>query len=84
MTDTFSSYATGLEGPAVNHFVVSPSDAADLPFVTRALYVNASGTAVVRDAGGVDVTYAVEAGGVLPVRAVRVLAASTASLVAWY
>lgn len=83
MADHFEKYASGLESPASNHFAITAADT-DLSIVPRALYVDAAGTVVVRDNGGVDVTYNCTAGQVLPVRAVQVRAASTATVVGWY
>ena len=84
MTD-FTADPTELHSPGRNHFAVVPSDVADLPHIARGFYVNTGGTAVLRDRAGVDVSYTLLAGAVVPFNAVRVLAAgTTASLVAWY
>ena len=57
-----------------------PADA-DLPEVTRGIYVGTAGDLVVRPSdGGGDVTFAgVPAGSILPVRVSQVRAATTAS-----
>jgi len=81
--DFFDKNAAGLESPAYRHYTVTPSDE-DLPVRPRALYVSGDGTLVLRDEGGVDITYTVAEGDVIPFRAVQVRAASTASCVAWY
>lgn len=85
MSDPFSEYTTGLTSSATNHYAVTPSDAVDLPQRPRAFCILTDGNVVVRDHGGVDVTYPVFAGQVIPFRAVRVLATgTTATLAAWY
>ncbi len=84
MTDNFAGFAAGLTSPGETHYVVSPSDTADLDPRPRALKCIASGTVAVRDSVGTDVIYPVEAGDVLEFRAVRVLATGTSAIVvAW-
>lgn len=85
MVDPFASFAPSPDDPATRHFVVVPSDGADLAVRPRAFFVNTDGTAKLRDEASVDVTYNVTAGAWLPVRAVRVLATgTTASLIGVY
>ena len=86
MTDTFKEFKTSLESPAEHHFLVQPSDTTDLPYRPRALRIGTAGTVVVRDVAGNDVSYSVEAGEILSIRAVRVLAGGTTatSIVGWY
>jgi len=86
MTDTFENFASSLDSPAEHHFTVTPSDTADLAIRPRALRIGGAGTIVLRDRAGADVAYAVQAGEVLPVRALRVLATGTTAtdIVAWY
>jgi len=85
MSDPFQNNATGLTSPALNHYTITPSDSADLPVRPRAIFALTDGNAVLRDQAGVDVTYPVTAGTLLPFRPVRVLATgTTATLVAWY
>ncbi|MFG5383178.1 MULTISPECIES: hypothetical protein [unclassified Yoonia] len=85
MPDPFDSDYVNLTSPAVAHYVVIPSDGADLPVRPRALYVNGAGTAVLQDKDGESVSYEVTAGAVLTLRPTRVLATgTTAQLVAWY
>lgn len=80
--DPFSSFAPSLDDPGVRHFTVVPSDTADLALRPRVFYVNAGGTAKLRDEAGTDVTYTLTDGAWVPFRAVRVLATgTTASLV---
>ncbi len=85
MPDPFDSDYVNLTSPAVSHYAVVPSDGADLPVRPRAIYVNASGTAALRDNAGEVITYELTAGAILSIRPVRVLATgTTAQLVAWY
>ncbi len=85
MPDPFDTDYVNLTSPAVAHYAVIPSDAADLPVRPRAIYVNASGTAVMQDNGGEAISYELAAGTVLSIRPKRVLASgTTAQLIAWY
>ncbi|MCK0096526.1 hypothetical protein MWU60_13165 [Yoonia sp. F2084L] len=85
MPDPFDTDYVNLTSPAVSHYVISPSDAADLPVRPRALYVNVGGSAVMQDASGESVSYELMAGSILPLRPNRVMASgTTAQLVAWY
>ena len=79
----FQSYPPTLDGPARRHFPITPADA-DLPIRPRALKCLEAGTAIVRDEGGTDVTYTLEAGEVLEIMAVQVRDGSTATVVGWY
>ncbi len=54
MPDRYASNASSLTAPASHGFAVTPSDTADLPETTRALYVGAAGTLVVRPFLGRD------------------------------
>ncbi len=80
MSDPFQHQARSLEAPATRHFGVTPSDGTDLPVRPRVLYCVSAGTAVLRDAEGADLPYELEAGDILPVSAVRVLATGTTAL----
>ena len=85
MPDLFDTDYVSLTAPAVSHYVVIPADNADLPVRPRAVYVNASGTAVLEDASGEAVSYELTAGTVLTLRPTRVLSSgTTAQLIAWY
>ena len=81
--DFFEKNTAGLESPAYRHYQITPADE-DLPIRPRAIYAAGDGTLVLRDEGGVDITYTVTAGDVLAFRPIQVRAASTASCVAWY
>lgn len=85
MPDPFSSDYVNLTSPAVAHYVITPSDTADLPVRPRAIFVQGAGVAVLQDKGGQVVSYDLAAGAILSIRPVRVLATgTTAQLVAWY
>jgi hypothetical protein len=85
MPDPFDTDYVNLTSPAVAQFVISPSDTLDLPVRPRAIYVNTAGTAVLEDNDGEAISYNLQAGSVLSIRPVRVLATgTTAQLVAWY
>lgn len=78
MHDRYTTFATGLESPVVDAFPISPDDHADLPEVTRALYVGAAGTITLTLASGTAITLSgVNGGAILPLRATRVHATAT-------
>lgn len=78
MGDRFESYPRTLEMPASIGFAVTPNDAADLPDVTRALYVGNFGDVTVDMAGGGTLTFLnVDQGVFLPLRVTRVRATGT-------
>ena len=84
MADRFSSNSKGLAGPADYHYAITPNDGADLAFIPRAIVALTDGDVVMRDRAGVDITYPVTAGQILPFRPVRVLATgTTATVVGW-
>ena len=84
MADQFASHSSALDSPAAAHFTITPSNDADLAIRPRALFCTAAGNVAVR-IGGVDITYPVVAGDILPLRAERVLATgTTATVVGWY
>ena len=72
----FDNYQPGLESPASDAFVVTPSDTVDLPAVTRAIYVGGQGDVHVIMHSGADVTL-VGVSGMLPIRIKRVMATGT-------
>ena len=51
MPDPFSSDYVNLTSPAVAHYVITPSDSADLPVRPRAIFVQTAGTAALQDKG---------------------------------
>lgn len=84
MSNRFSRHQRGLESPASHHFAIQPSDEADMPSIPRVIYCAGSGTAVLRDMAGVDLSYDLVKGQILPLSAQRVLATgTTATLIGW-
>ena len=84
MADAFASNAVGLESPASLHYAITPNNGADLPRRPRAIRAMTAGTVAIRDEAGTDITYTVDAGEVIPLRAVRILATgTTATVVGW-
>jgi hypothetical protein len=77
--DRFGAYADSPDAPAAQAFAIVPSDGAELPAVTKAIYVGSSGDVTLRPVqGAVDVTYRnVPAGAYLTVRASHVRATGT-------
>ena len=69
--------ATSLESPADRHFAIVPSDTVDLAIIPRALFCQAAGTVVIRDADGTDLPYTLAQGQILPFRGRRILATGT-------
>jgi hypothetical protein len=82
MADLYEGFGAGLTSPAIRHYTITPG-ADDLPFKPRAIRCSVQGTATIVDDAGTSITYTLFAGEVLPIRAVKVTAA-TAVLVAWY
>ena len=77
--DTFKNFADSPMAPASDCFAVQPSDSAQLPRVTKALYIGTSGDVNLQCVqSGAAVTFRnVGAGSFLDVRAVAVLATGT-------
>jgi hypothetical protein len=86
--DTFSNFQGGLQSPPRNSFAITPSDTAELPFVTRSIYVGGTGDLTVRLAGdaGQLLIKAVPAGRTPPlrVRQVYVTGTTATGLVGFY
>jgi hypothetical protein len=78
-TDPFVNTQGGIQSPTRSSFAITPSDTAELPFVTRAVYVGATGDITVRLADDTaQVTLkAVPVGTMLPVRARQIYATGT-------
>lgn len=76
--DAFKNRESSLESPARRAEVVTPSDIADLPNSTRALYVGGAGDIEVTTVGGDTVTLTA-ASGFLPLCVSRVHAAGTSA-----
>lgn len=83
--DSFSNYTDSPIAPASSCFPIVPSDTAELPRATKALYVGTGGTVVLRSLNGAeDVTFTnVPSGGILDVRirAVRSTGTTAADMV---
>lgn len=78
MIDRFENTSTGLDSPAFDAFAISPNDNADLPEITRALYIGGDGDIVLTTKGGTQITFTgVIASSFLPIRASRILATGT-------
>ena len=80
MPDPFAQHAAALDAPASHAFAISPSDADDLPSVTRALYVGSGGAIAVHMLSGETAVFTnVASGTVLPLRLRRVLETGTSA-----
>lgn len=78
MKDDFSSYMDGLTTPAVAAEAISPSDTADLEFLTRALYIGQNGDVnVTLKSGDMVLLRNMQSGIMYPLRVIRVLATGT-------
>lgn len=78
MKDAFSDYRPGLTGPLRDGFDILPDDTAELPEVTRAIYVGQEGDLAVEfTGGGTTVLRGLKAGVIYPLRLARVLVAGT-------
>lgn len=77
MIDYFERQAASLEAPLSRLVAVTPDDAADLPAVSRGVYVGTGGDLRVTTVGGDTVTLANVQAGWHPIRVARVLATGT-------
>jgi hypothetical protein len=78
MTDTFETHVRSLTSPPEHGLAVTPSDAQDLPYVTRAIYVGGAGDLAIRLQDGTELVLRnVVAGTLLPIRVARILASGT-------
>ena len=76
--DSFSAFPTTPISPARSASTVIPNDTAELPHVSRALYIGQFGALSVQMADGDVVTFeAIPAGSMLPIRAAKVLSSGT-------
>lgn len=85
MADLFSNATPTLTSPAMDGEMVTPSDAASLQQVTRAVYVGNGGTLAAEMASGAQVSLAnVPGGALLPLRlrAIRSTGTTASGLVA--
>jgi len=82
-TDNYAGRFAQPSDPAIHAAAVTPSDSTSLDPIPRALYVGGAGDVVVDTLGGeTAVTFkAVPVGTVLPIRAIKVKAATTATYI---
>lgn len=78
MIDSFQNYGDSAADPARRAFAVTPSDAAELTLLPKALLIGGAGNVVLRPVDSpVDVSVAVVAGQIVPIRARYVRATGT-------
>lgn len=77
MADAFATSYSQLDSPAKHAAAVVPSDAADLPNASRAIYVGTTGDLKVTMVGGETVTFKTVPVGVLHLRIARVWSTGT-------
>ena len=71
--------------PADRHMSITPNDTPARDPIPRALRAMTAGNVAIADADGTAITYAVNAGDIIPFRATKVLSTgTTATVVAWY
>lgn len=76
--DDFETHMVTLTSPAVGGTLVTPDDANDLPFLTRAIYVGGTGSvAAVLQSGDTVLLSGAQEGTIYPVRVARILATGT-------
>ncbi len=76
MSDPYKNLGLSLSSPAVNAAEVTPSDTADLPVTTRAIWIGVAGDIVVQMAEGAEVALT-GVSGMLPLRVERALSTGT-------
>jgi len=78
ISDQFADYNTGLTGPLIGGFDVTPDDGADLPTLPRALMIAGGGdVALVLKDGTSLILPGLAVGVIYPVRVRRILATGT-------
>ena len=78
MTDRFQNTSSGIDGPAMDGFAITPDDLNDIAEVTRALYIGGAGDITVITKTGSQITFnGLNNGSILPVRVSRILATGT-------
>jgi hypothetical protein len=85
MADRFETYPSvgSIEAPASRHYAITPANS-NLAIRPRALIVTVAGDVAIQDELGTNITYAaVPAYTILPIRAVQVRTATTATVVGW-
>jgi hypothetical protein len=85
MADPFLTFEPGLSDVAPRHFAITPNNDADLAVKPRAIYCNVAGTVAIVDELGVELSYTLVVGQILPFRGVRIKATgTTATVYGWY
>ncbi len=85
-TDTFNTYQSGLDSPAVHAVLITTSDSTDQTNAYRAIYngsTSASDVKVTTVGGETLVISSVPSGAILPVRVTRVWSTSTTDTAHW-
>jgi hypothetical protein len=77
MSDAFENYTPGLESPATRLAAVTPDDATDLAWSTRAIAVATNGTVQITTVDGHTGAVFVAAGVPFPIRVRRIWATGT-------
>lgn len=84
MADKYKNFPVGRSDPGMKHFTITPSNTVDLTVRPRVIYCQTAGNVVLVDALGVELTYALVAGQILPFSPVRVKATgTTATIYGW-
>jgi hypothetical protein len=80
MPDPFKHHSPGLNAPAYGAFQITPSDSAELPQVTRAIFIGGEGNLSVTMANGDTVVLtAVQPGMIYPLRCSKVRQSGTSA-----
>jgi hypothetical protein len=77
MADRFANISDDLHGPATKAVAVTPSDSADLAYISKRLHIGTGGAVKIDTSGGDTVIYTAASGTYLNVRAKRVYATGT-------
>jgi len=78
MQDVFADHAVGLTAPATRPETITPSDAVELAYATRGLYIGQTGNVRLKTTSGDIVTLAnMQAGILYPIRVIQVFATGT-------
>jgi len=80
MVDRFKHHGAGLSDPSQRYYDVTPG-AGDLPEWPRALWIGGEGDVTVEGSDGVSVTFTAVVG-LLPIRPVKVTAATATGIIA--
>jgi hypothetical protein len=77
-----SDYYLSKMAPQRRHATAVPSDVTSYTNI-NGLFVTVAGNLVIEDEDGVTITYPVVAGDILPFRATKIKAATTATVILW-